>query len=68
MAGVGDALIPIRFIVCENSSIIDEIINSGRRGNGRPSQLFMGIVLQHIIQEMIYGAMIEYMRTHFQIN
>ena len=31
--GVGDALIPIRFIVCEDSSIIDEIINNNNKQN-----------------------------------
>lgn len=31
--GVGEALIPIRFIVCEDSSIIDEIINNNNKQN-----------------------------------
>ena len=30
---VGKALIPIRFIVCEDSSIIDEIINNNNKQN-----------------------------------
>ena len=31
-------------------------------------RLFMGNVLRHITQEMIYGAMIEFMQIHFRIN
>lgn len=33
VAEVGEALIPIRFIVCEDSSIIDEIINNNNKQN-----------------------------------